>query len=402
MNNKMNKKMNKKMNNINLVSATAAGIGYATLSNLTTSINQAIDNGFAFDQIPLYLKENALQLSTYTNLFNLDNPINMVGLGAFGYFGYKLITAGAEKKTYEQSYHYGSHGTSRFKTEQEIKHRYYKDNFGWFLGTADMERKYTSDNPLKLPITKVVQPYSYSLGMKGAYHPVNSELNMQNIVLGPPGSRKTTGYVLPNLFHIVDMYKDKEEKADIIITDPKSELFENTANYLVDKGYEVKVLDFLTLKHGDTFNPLDYIDDEKMLIEICDAFCKATSGGDTEDFWESQKIQLLAAVLGFIIQKNEGDKKTFAEALSLLSQINKVDADELQNIFTENGITGAPAQLWSNFCATAKSDNTRAGIVGTLNSAMKLFAVEGVRNLTASTSVKIEELGVKKSNTLTS
>lgn len=397
MSERVNKNMNQNINKtINPVNTIAVATSYAALSNVSTVINQIVNNGFLLEKAPLYLQSSITELSTYTNLLDISNPINIAGLGAFSWIGYKIITANSNNKGYEQSYHYGSHGTSRFKSAHEIKNRYYKDYFGWFLGTVDMESKYTSNNLFKLPITKEVQPYSYKLGMKGAYHPANGELNMQNIILGPPGSRKTTGYVLPNLFHIVNMYKDKEEKADIIITDPKSELFENTANYLEQNGYDVKVLDFLTLKHGDTFNPLDYISDEKMLIEICDAFCKATAGGDTEDFWESQKVQLLAAILGFIIQKNEGDKKTFAEALSLLGQINHVKADDLQSIFSKNNITGAPAQLWSNFCATAKSDNTRAGIVGTLNSAMKLFAVEGVRNLTSSTTVKIEELGVKK------
>ena len=397
MSERVNKNMNQNINKtINPVNTIAVATSYAALSNVSTVINQIVNNGFLLEKAPLYLQSSITELSTYTNLLDISNPNNIAGLGAFSCIGYKIITANSNKKGYEQSYHYGSHGTSRFKSAHEIKNRYYKDSFGWFLGTVDMESKYTSNNLFKLPITKEVQPYSYKLGMKGAYHPANGELNMQNIILGPPGSRKTTGYVLPNLFHIVNMYKDKEEKADIIITDPKSELFENTANYLEQNGYDVKVLDFLTLKHGDTFNPLDYISDEKMLIEICDAFCKATAGGDTEDFWESQKVQLLAAILGFIIQKNEGDKKTFAEALSLLGQINHVKADDLQSIFSKNNITGAPAQLWSNFCATAKSDNTRAGIVGTLNSAMKLFAVEGVRNLTSSTTVKIEELGVKK------
>ena len=65
-----------------------------------------------------------------------------------------------------------------------------------------MDKKYTHDNLLKIPITKVVQPYSYTPGMKGAYHPVNGELNLQNLILGPPGSKKTTGYVLPNIFNL--------------------------------------------------------------------------------------------------------------------------------------------------------------------------------------------------------
>lgn len=377
-----------------ITNSIVAGVSYIGLSNVSTALDQAINNQFSFEKIPIYLQSNILSLQTYTNLFNFNNPISVAGLGIFGWIGYKIILSkNKTHKEYEQSYNYGSHGTSRFQTEQEIKKKYYKDKFGWFLGTVDLEKTINKD---KILPSRESKPYAYKENMDGAYHKINGELNMQTLVLGPPGSRKTTGFVLPNIFHIVNMYKDKDEKADIIITDPKSELFENTAEYLEKNGYEVKVLDFLNLKYGDTLNPLDYISDEKMLIEICDAFCKATSGAEQEDFWESQKVQLLGALLGFVLQKNEPGKKTFSEALALLGEINKYTGDNLSEIFTNKGITGAPLQLWNNFCSTARSVNTRAGIVGTLTSSMKLFSIEGIRNLTSSTSIPIEKLGTKK------
>ena len=369
-------------------------VSYVSLSNVTTVLNKVIDNQFAIQNTSNYLHESVTSFQTYTNLFNFNSPISIAGLGAFSWITYKTISTLREgNKKYQDSSDYGSHGTSKFQTEQEIKKKYYKDKFGWFLGTVDLEK---TINKEKLFPSREIKPYAYKEGMEAAYHRLNGELNMQALILGPPGSRKTTGFVLPNIFHIVNMYKNKDEKADIIITDPKSELFENTADYLKKNGYDVKVLDFLNLKYGDTLNPLDYIHDEKMLIEICDAFCKATSSVDQEDFWERQKVQLLVAIVGFILQKNEPGKRSFSEALALLGEINKFTGDDLAEIFTSKGVTGAPLQMWNSFCATARSANTRAGITGTLTSSMKLFAVEGIRSLTSSTTIPIEKLGTKK------
>ena len=50
----MNKNMNKNMNKINPVSTVVAGISYAALSNVTTSVNQAINDGFLFEKIRIH------------------------------------------------------------------------------------------------------------------------------------------------------------------------------------------------------------------------------------------------------------------------------------------------------------------------------------------------------------
>ena len=142
-----------------IINSVVAGVSYIGLSNITTALDQAINNQFSFDKIPIYLQSNILSLQTYTNLFNFNNPISVAGLGAFAWLSYKIIleTSKSHKK-YEQSHDYGSHGTSRFQTEGEIKKKYYRDKFGWFLGTVDLEKTINKD---KILPSRESKPYAY-------------------------------------------------------------------------------------------------------------------------------------------------------------------------------------------------------------------------------------------------
>ena len=71
MNKKVIKNMNKKMNKINPVSTTAVGISYAALSNVTTAVNQAINNGFVFEKIP---KRYAVRSTVYQRKYRKGIP----------------------------------------------------------------------------------------------------------------------------------------------------------------------------------------------------------------------------------------------------------------------------------------------------------------------------------------
>ncbi len=236
-----------------------------------------------------FLVSKATNSQTYFDFFTKVYPSNILGWGIivffimyslFGTFGSRL------HKSYLQVEDYGSHGTARFQSPKEIKRNYFKDKMGWFLGSS-------------------VPDLKYSVGMAGAYHPIGSRLNMQIALFGSPGSFKTTSVVLPNIFHIPYMYRDLKEKADLIITDPKSELYSLTAKYLLDNGYDVHVLDFINLKYGDSLNPIEYISDDKELMEIAEGYISSISDSSnitfsSDSFWEQSEGQLLGALIGFI------------------------------------------------------------------------------------------------------
>ncbi|MCJ8343864.1 MAG: type IV secretory system conjugative DNA transfer family protein, partial [Cetobacterium sp.] len=293
---------------------------------------------------------------------------------------------------------YGSHGTAKFKPKYEIE-KLNKDNVGWFLGSVEKVDDFSineiSKNTNKHEVKKINKK-----NKNYVYKPVNSDLNMQMTVIGPPGSQKTTGFVFPNIFHICNAYKNLEEKADLIITDPKTEIYRKTADYLEKNGYEVKVLDFWELKYGDAFNPLDFISDDKDLLEISEGYIRsvlASFGTDFDAFWDGQQSQLLGALMGFVKQKRPKEHQTFSEVLRILTSENVSDVENAKTYFDENKITGASLKLWKNYLSiVCEAPETKSGINGGLSEKLKLFTNQEIENITSKTTIDIKKFGRKK------
>lgn len=402
-----------------------------TFPVLARLIRDIIDKyKFNFSLVPKnYIKLIAFKSYTYKSFFDYTNPINAFLLVIIAFYILSFIASRfgilQMAKTYEHSENYGSHGTSRWLSSSEIKNYYYDVNFGgWFFGSLKHE--------------------DYKIGINGAYHPVKnkSKLNMQVVVVGPPGSDKTTGLVLPVLFNLPYSYEMKNklvaeaiekkskinekynsgaakiissiynfsvrkkdfnmEYPDIILTDPKPELFDYTSEYYREHGYDVFVLDFINLKYGDSLNTFDFIDDDKSLMEISKNYVDSVSsvggGKSSEDmaFWNGQESQVLAALAGFILQKYPKNKQNFTDIAKILTSDDVADIDSARSFFKTNEIKGAPAQLWRNFLMIADSERTRANILGGLAEKLSLFAIEGIQNITSKTTIDISKLGTKK------
>ena len=319
---------------------------------------------------------------TYLSFFTRPSPSNMLCWGVIGLFIiYSLfgLLGSKNQKKYLKKDGYGSHGTSRFQSQKEIKNNYFKYNSGWFLG---------SDRP----------NLSYHIGMAGAYQPIYGNLNMQIAVFGSPGSYKTTAFVLPNIFHIPFIYKNSDRKADLIITDPKCELYSLTAKYLKSQNYEVRVLDFLNLKYGDSLNPLSFISDDKELMEIAEGFINSSSASknaySADPFWEKSESQLLGALIGFVKQVYPKSQQTFSEVLKLLTSKNVRDPQKAETFFTDFSVRGSALQLWNNYLLA--EDKVRANILIGLATKLKLFSIPGLINITETSTVDIKKIGIKK------
>ncbi len=330
-----------------------------------------------------HIANTAGNTQIYLNFFTKTHPANILGWGIIGLFLiYSLFGLSGLKlhSRYTQKDTYGSHGTSRFQNTKEIKNNYLKDNFGLFLGSGR-------------------QNLHYSIGMPGAYHPIKSTLNMQTAVFGSPGSFKTTSFVLPNIFHIPFMYSNLKEKADLTITDPKSELYSLTANYLTGNNYDVHVLDFINLKYGDSLNPINYISDDKELMEIAEGYIASVSDSKTityssDSFWEESEGQLLGALIGFVKQIYPKGQQTFSEVLKILTSENVRNPEKALKFFKEYDIKGSPLQLWNNYLLA--EDKVRTNILIGLATKLKLFSISGIKNITGSTIIDIKKIGAKK------
>ena len=287
----------------------------------------------------------------------------------------------SESVTYKKDSKYGSHGTARLLTKREIKNKFSKDKLGFFMGSTKKKNK------------------SYQIGQDAIYHAEDNieELNSQIIMFGPPGSKKTTGYELPNIFHIPDAYlRETGELPDLIITDPKSEMFSLTADYLEKMGYGIRVLDFLHLKYGDANNPMDAIESEKDIMEIANGYVMSQEEGAKDLFWANAEKLVLSALIGFVKQVYKPHQQTFKRVAKLITSPEVSDPEKAITFFERNGVKGKPVDDWKLFMSTVDSDRVRANIVLGLGIKLMLFSVSGINRITSTTTFDINKLGTDK------
>lgn len=74
------------------------------------------------------------------------------------------------------------------------------------------------------------------------------------LVIGTSGIGKTQSIVIPNI--IANLFSG--EKANLIISDPKGELYEKLLPFILLTSYKVIQLDFINFK-GSYWNPLDHL-----------------------------------------------------------------------------------------------------------------------------------------------
>ena len=67
------------------------------------------------------------------------------------------------------------------------------------------------------------------------------------------GSGKSATYSKPNAYQMLGSY---------VFTDPKGELYDDTAGFLQSHGYEIKVLNLVNPATSDGYNPLAHISSE--------------------------------------------------------------------------------------------------------------------------------------------
>ncbi len=79
--------------------------------------------------------------------------------------------------------------------------------------------------------------------------------NTHVLAVGATRSGKTTGYIIPT----VNFLRARKNKPSMVISDPKLELYHQTARGFEQDGYRVHVVNFLDHRHSDHWNPLTTI-----------------------------------------------------------------------------------------------------------------------------------------------
>ena len=92
--------------------------------------------------------------------------------------------------------------------------------------------------------------------------------NLNTLVCGGSGAGKTRFYCKPNLMQC---------NTSFVILDPKGEILRDTGKLLESKGYEVRVLDLISMEKSHCYNPFVYLQNDNDVQKLVTNLFKSTT-----------------------------------------------------------------------------------------------------------------------------
>lgn len=144
-------------------------------------------------------------------------------------------------------------------------------------------------------------PFSQNLYMTLNTRKHGSMLN--TLIIGKTGAGKSRYFLKPNLLQMNTCY---------VITDPKGAILQENGEALRRQGYNVHILDLVTMGNCDAYNPLEYCKRESDIKKAVQAFIVNTDptggkgGGQKDPFWDDAMNAFLCSMIAFLTQCPKG------------------------------------------------------------------------------------------------
>ena len=209
--------------------------------------------------------------------------------------------------------------------------------------------------------------------------PNDSRLNRNFAIYGASGSGKSRAFVRNMVLQAV------RRGESVIITDPKSELFEDMAAYLSSQGYIVRVFNLIRPQNSDSWNCLNEVEDEMMAQVFADTIIKNTSGGKGDHFWDNSELNLLKALILYVRFSYPDERRNIGEVYQLLCNENEAALTKMIGSLPP----GHPAKAPYNIFKQA-ADSVRGGVIIGLGSRLQIFQSEAIRKITSFDEIDLE------------
>lgn len=220
--------------------------------------------------------------------------------------------------------------------------------------------------------------------------------NLNTLVCGGSGAGKTRFYCKPNLM---------QANTSFVILDPKGEIVRDVGKLLEAKGYEIKVLDLISMEKSHCYNPFVYLQNDNDIQRLVTNLFKSTTpkGSQSNDpFWDTAASMLLLALVFYLHYEAPADEQNFAMVMEMLRAGAIEDEDDnrpspldllFQELSDDNPDHIALKYYRSYHSGSAK---TLKSIQITLAARLEKFNLESLASLTSTDELELGTLGEKK------
>ncbi len=212
----------------------------------------------------------------------------------------------------------GTYGTARWMNEAEAKKVYEVGPVENVTGTILGQFTQDGEEVIALP-----------------FEPTG---NRNLILIGPPGSGKSFGYVRTAVFQSI------VRGESVVVTDPKGEIHNDMRKLLESRGYKVKVFNLINLDLSNAwdcvqeiYDPITGNIDDQRVITFCKTVIANTGGGANskgDPFWESSEENLFRVAVSYCAYIREKSLIEIYErrAKELLTQLPYITQEDEQSL----------------------------------------------------------------------
>lgn len=212
----------------------------------------------------------------------------------------------------------GTYGTARWMNETEAKKVYEVGPVENVTGTILGQFTQDGEEVIALP-----------------FEPTG---NRNLILIGPPGSGKSFGYVRTAVFQSI------VRGESVVVTDPKGEIHNDMRKLLESRGYKVKVFNLINQDLSNAwdcvqeiYDPITGNIDDQRVITFCKTVIANTGGGANskgDPFWESSEENLFRVAVSYCAYIREKSLIEIYErrAKELLTQLPYITQEDEQSL----------------------------------------------------------------------
>ena len=216
--------------------------------------------------------------------------------------------------------------------------------------------------------------------------PQDTLFNGHTTLCGSSGTMKSRAFICNQLLGCI------RRGESVIVTDPKSQLYEDFTSYFEENGYLVRVLNLIHPEYSDGWNCMSEIQGDETLADIMASTIIANTGGGKGDpFWDNGEHNLLLALILYVERGPGGTRKTMAEVMRLLTMS---DVDALDKLFSVLPVTH-PAKAPYNLFRQA-SETVKSGIVIGLGTRLHVLNNSTIQKVISYSEIDLELPGKQK------
>ena len=202
------------------------------------------------------------------------------------------------------------------------------------------------------------------------------------------GSGKSASYSIPNAFQMLGSY---------VFTDPKGELYDRTAGFLKQNGYDIKVLNLVNPENSDGYNPLAHISSELDVDVIANTIVKGqkSEGGGSDPYWDDMAEMLLKALIYYLIAARPEEEQNLASCSEMVRAANSNGGGNLLTELINQLPYDHPARMYYKSIEIAP-EKTYGSILSSLQSKLGKFDSKEIAEVTSTDTINFSDIGTKK------